>query len=198
MTARRLGRRLRRNERGAALVEFAVVAPVFLLLVLGFMESGYAIYVAAVLNGAVQSAGRSSGLESGHLTQTQIDARVRARVRAVMPDAAVAFSRANYQNFADLGRPEDFNDANHNGVRDARECFSDENGNQQWDDDVGRAGQGGANDVVLYTARVQYRSFIPLAPVLGLPAGHHLSASTTLRNQPFATQPTRQVVQVCS
>jgi hypothetical protein len=178
-------------------VEFAIVAPVFLLLIVGIMEIGYAIYAKSVLNGAVHAAGRSSGLESGQLSQAAIDRRVRERVHAVVPSAALAFNRASYQNFADVGRPEDFDDLNRNREHDPEECFDDENGNEQWDDDVGRTGQGSANDVVVYTVEAEYPGFLPIASAFGLPARWTLTASTTLRNQPFATQATRQVVQVC-
>lgn len=186
-----------RDRRGAAAVEFAIVGPILALMIVGLLEIGHAVYVTAILNGAVQAAGRSSGLESGNLSQRAIDEQVREAITMVVPDASITFRRANYQSFGDVGRPEDFTDANRNGVHDTRECFSDENGNGQWDNDVGRGGQGSASDVVLYTVGVAYPSFVPIGAAFGLPTGHRLSASTTLRNQPFATQPTRQVVQVC-
>lgn len=193
----RVTRRLAADTAGAAVVEFALVAPVFLLLIFGVLEIGHAIYVDAVLHGAVQGAGRSSGLESGHNSQVDIDLSVAEAVRAVVPDATIEFDRSNYQNFADIGRPEDFSDLNRNGQHDDNECFSDENGNGDWDADVGQSGQGSANDVVVYTVDVSYDSFVPVIEAFGLPAGHRLRASTTLRNQPFSTQPTRQAVQVC-
>jgi Flp pilus assembly protein TadG len=197
VSARLLALRLRGDRRGATLVEFAIVAPVFLLLLIGIMETGFAIYAKVVLNGAVAAAGRSSGLESGQLSQAAIDRRVRERVQAVVPNAAFTFTRANYQNFADIGRPEDFSDTNRNGQHDANECFSDENGNGQWDADVGRGGLGGASDVVLYVVQARYPSLLPIASAFGLPQRWSISASTILRTQPFATQSTRQAVQVC-
>jgi Flp pilus assembly protein TadG len=188
---------LARDSSGVSVVEFALVAPVLLLLLFGMLELGYQSYARTVLEGAVQEAGRDSGLESGLTSQRAIDDLVKARITALVPEAAVSFARANYGNFADVNRPEDFTDTNANGRRDATECFTDENDNGAWDGDVGRTGQGGANDVVLYTVRVSYPSFLPIAGPLGLPHDITLSASTILRNQPFATQAARRAVGIC-
>ena len=40
------------DERGATIVEFAIVAPVFLTLLLGIFDFGHAIYAQSVLQGA--------------------------------------------------------------------------------------------------------------------------------------------------
>jgi Flp pilus assembly protein TadG len=189
--------RLARQTDGVSTIEFALVAPVLLLLLFGMLELGYQSYARTVLEGAVQEAGRDSGLESAQPSQRTVDDLVRARITALVPDAAVSFARASDGNFADVNRPEDFTDTNANGRRDATECFTDENDNGAWDSDVGRSGQGGANDIVLYTARMSYPSFFPVAASLGLPSTITLSASTILRNQPFATQAARRAVGIC-
>lgn len=188
---------LRRDASGMAAVEFGLIAPVLLLMIFGMLEMGYRTYVDSILKGAVQAAGRSSGLESGNAGQASIDQMVRDRVLDIVPNAAITFERRNYVNFVDVGRPEDFEDTNGNNEYDVAECFDDENANAQWDSDAGRDGQGSANEVVRFTARVAYPSFIPIAGAFGLSNDNRLSASTTLRNQPFATQPTRQLVQIC-
>jgi hypothetical protein len=54
-----------------------------------------------------------------------------------------------YGSFEDIGRPEPFTDGNRNNRPDPGE-YTDVNGNGQWDDDMGRAGLGGPNDIVLY------------------------------------------------
>ena len=62
----------------------------------------------------------------------------------------------------------------------------------------GRSGVGGANDVVLYTATVSYTSFIPVGAALKISPTTTMKAATILRNQPFATEPSWNAVQVCT
>lgn len=52
-----------RNRRGATLVEFAFVAPVFFLLVLGIFEFGRAMMVQALLTCAAQQGARAGSLD---------------------------------------------------------------------------------------------------------------------------------------
>ncbi len=54
----------RRNRRGAAVVEFAVVAPVFFLLVFGMIEFGRAIMVQQILTNASREGARVAVLDS--------------------------------------------------------------------------------------------------------------------------------------
>lgn len=189
--------RLATDARGAAVVEFAIIIPVLAMLLLGSIEFGLNVYMRAVLEGAMQQAGRNSSLESSQSSQTAIDTFVRDRVQGVLPGATVTFVRENYQSFSNVGRPEDFTDTNGNGIHDATECFQDANGNNTWDADAGRTGIGGANDVVEYTATVTYPSLIPGGRALGLSPTTTIKAQTILRNQPFASQPTWTTTQVC-
>lgn len=53
-------RRLANRRRGAAVVEFAVVAPVFILLVLGVIEVGRGVMVAQSLTSAARCACRKA------------------------------------------------------------------------------------------------------------------------------------------
>lgn len=190
--------RLLREERGATLPEFAMILPTFLLLLVGIFDIGQTIYVRSVLQGAVQQAGRNAGLESGLTNLTAIDNYVRNQMEPVaISNATFNFQRKNYYTFSDVGRPEDFTDTNNNDVYDTNECFVDENGNSQWDDDVGKGGLGGANDVVLYTATVNYDRIFPLWKLINDDEQMSLSATTILRNQPFGSQGVRGPKQIC-
>lgn len=189
-------RALCRNTAGATAVEFAMILPVLLTLVLGGFELGLAQYMRSVLEGAMQQAGRNSSLQSGVSSQGQIDAYVRSQVQAVFPGATVEFARSNYTTFSDVSAPEDFTDGNANGRYDSGECFVDQNGNRRWDADRGATGLGGANDVVLYTATVTYASTLPVRG-LGLSPVQTLTSSTTLRNQPYSSQASRTAEQIC-
>lgn len=188
---------IRQRCEGVTAVEFALVAPIFLMMLLGTFDFGHAVYSRAILQGAVQNAGRDSGLESGAGSLGDIDALVLRQVQHVVPKGAILTSRRNYQNFDDVGKPEDFIDANGNGQYDADECFTDINDNDQWDADRGVAGLGGADDVVLYTATLSYNRITPLWNMLGGSDKATISASTTLRNQPFGDQALREETQIC-
>lgn len=191
-------RTLPRDTAGAAMVEFAIIAPVLLMLLFGTLEFGLNVYLRSVLEGAMQQAGRNSSLQTAQTGQSGIDAAITTQMHNILPNATVAFQRQNYANFAAVGRPEDFTDSNGNGVHDTGECFQDINANATWDADAGRTGIGGANDVVEYTATVSYESWIPVASALGISPTTSIQAKTLLRNQPFATQPSWSTVQVCS
>ena len=190
-------KRLKGDRSGAALIEFAFAAPVLILLIFGSIEVGVNLYLRSVLEGAMQQAGRNSSLELAQAGQTTIDSLVTNRVKSIMPGASVTFTRKNYTAFSDIGRPEDFDDLNANNIYDSTECFDDENENNTWDADVGKDGLGGANDVVLYTALLDYDGLLPDMTGMGAPKFRQITASTTLRNQPFSTQSIRTVKQVC-
>lgn len=192
-------RRLRalvRDQRGGPATEFAIVLPVALTLILGFGDLAYQGYLESVLTGAVQKAGRDSTIQ-GNATQTDsIDQKVINIVKTIAPQATFVSSRENYDNYSEIG-PEPFTDTNHNGIRDAGECYSDVNGNSQWDADPGIAGQGGANDVTLYKMKVTYPRLFPFAWLIGWSAKETISAETILKNQPYATQTVTTTVTIC-
>lgn len=195
---RRRLRLFRRHADGAAAVEFALAAPVLLLVIAGTLELAQAWYVRTVLQSVVNAAGRNSSLQSAQGSTTAIDDRVSHMIHDVMPSATVSFARRSYSDFTSVGQPEDYTDTNKNGQYDAGECFVDMNGNSTWDDDLGKAGLGGANDVVVYTASVSYKQWFGFTKYFGLPMNQRINATTILRNQPFATQTTRTGVQVCT
>jgi Flp pilus assembly pilin Flp len=187
--------RLRRDERGVHAVEFAMILPTFLLLIMGIFDIGFQIYAKSVLVGAIEEAARSSTLESNNASQSAVDQRVRDVVGEVASYATLSFTRTNFRNFSNVGQRETFNDTNGNGVRNAGECYEDRNGNNTWDAiSSGASGQGGADDVVLFRATMSYDRIFPLWRFLGEPQNHSIVVSTVLRNQPFTTQNTAQVI----
>lgn len=190
-------RGLAADRAGAALVEFALIMPVLLLISLGSLEFGLNIYMRSVLEGAMLEAGRNSSLQTGSSNQTAIDQAVTKAVKNIIPNATVTFERDNYPSYSKLNKPEDFTDTNGNGRYDSGECFQDVNNNNTWDSDLGRDGLGGANDIVEYVATVRYPTFVPVGQQLGLATTTTVTAKTVLKNQPFATQPGWGARQIC-
>lgn len=174
------------DSSGISAVEFGVLAPVFITMLLGVLDLGHMMYGKSVLNGAVQEASRSASLETGDTATA--DALIADRIAPVLRQAEVKTSRSSYFDFADIARPEDWNDADGDGTCNEGESFVDENGNGEWDEDIGEAGNGGANDVVVYTVKVTYEPVfrIPFTPKQW--SERTISSTAIRKNQPYAEQ----------
>lgn len=152
---------LHRDEEGATIVEFALVAPVLIFMMMGVFDIGYGVYMRSVIDGAVQEAARDAALESGPSSLSAIDMKVEATIKKLNKNAIVETERKNYLNYSDVSRAESFTDSNGNGVCDNGESFGDENDNGDWDEDVGDDGVGGPRDIVYYTVTVGYNQLFP-------------------------------------
>lgn len=190
----RLRRNLSSDTNGAALVEFGLVAPLFVLLLIGMFEFGMQVYARSLLHGAMQEASRTATLEGADLNLEELDNAVTWQFRNVIPRAEIEFTRTNYVNFSDVLQPEEFTDNNGDGECNNNEPFEDVNGNGSWDADRGRDGQGSARDAVLYQATARYQRMFPLHGLMGWEPDVTVEASTVLRNQPFDTQDERVAV----
>jgi Flp pilus assembly protein TadG len=191
--------RLRKDQKGAALMEFALVAPTFILLVMGGLEAGHSLYVRAVLQGAVQKAARDSALEGSVVggVQASIDTKVRDQIFNAY-NIEPTFSRRYYRSFekAASAQAEPFTDTpasagvagQPNGLCDRGEAFTDNNNNSTWDRDGADAGQGGPEDKVVYTATMSYPTLFGMAGLLGFSNTQTVSASTVVGNQPYGDQ----------
>lgn len=189
MTSLNFLSRLARDRSGATLVEFAFVAPILMILLMGIFDMAHSQYTAAQLNGALQRAGRDLTLESAGGSQADIDALVIARIKTVVPpDANITLQRLSHFDFSDIGEAEEFTDDNGDGICNNGEVFVDSNTNGQWDANRGKDGIGGARDAVLFTATVEYERLFPVAGLIGMSDTMTLKASTALRNQPFDQQ----------
>jgi Flp pilus assembly protein TadG len=189
---RHVPRRLAGDTRGATIIEFAIVAPVMALLLLGGFDTAHSLYVRAALQGIVQKTARDSALETGVASaqQTALDDKVKAGVRAIANNAAITITRRYYRTFSDAAaaQAESWTDTNHNGTCDANEPYQDDNNNSSWDADGGDNGQGGAKDRTLYTVTMTYPRFFPLYKLIGGATTTKISASTVLENQPYGDQ----------
>ncbi len=189
----KLPSRVRGDEEGGTLVEFAVIAPVFFMLLMGIFDFGHTIYIRSVLNGAVQDAARDSALENAAVAGNTdvIDNKVRTAVQNLskgIKDNDIKIERVSYFSFDDVNRPEAFTDSDGDSICNNNEVFEDENANGVWDADIGEDGLGGARDVVVYNLEVTYDRVFPLYRMLGRSQSVTLSSSTVLQNQPYAQQ----------
>jgi len=189
---------LRRDVRGVTAVEFAIIAPALLSVLLGVFDVGYNLYAASVLDGATQKAARDSSIEGAETKGLAIDDKVREAVHNVVPNADVTFARTAYRDYSDIHQPEDFTDVDKDGACDNNEPFEDANGNGIWDSDRGEDTMGGARDAVLYTVTMSYPRAFPLMHLLGFSNTVVSRTQTVLRNQPYATQDRTVKIGQCS
>lgn len=181
--------RLNSDQRGATLVEFAIIAPTFMIMLMGAFDLGHAVYIRAVLNGAIHEAARDSTIEGASSSQAAIDGKVTSVVTKVVGTADLTFTRKSYYDFEDVERAETINEnGTANGVCDSGETFEDENGNSTWDSDVGASGFGGPRDITLYTVNLTYDRLFPLYGLIGMDPEGEMEVSTVLKNQPYGSQ----------
>lgn len=186
---RRLFQRLRGDQQGVSVVEFALISPVLLTMLMGLLDLSYNVYTAQMLQGAVQDAARKSTIEGAGTNSAAIDGVVTTAVRAIAPTATMTFSRKAYNNFGNVNRPEDYDDVNADGTCNNGEPFEDANNNGNWDIDPGQVGFGGARDAVLYQVNINYpRAFPIFAFIPGQGNTFSMTAKVVLRNQPYGTQ----------
>ena len=177
---------LARDARGVTAVEFALVAPVMLMTIMGLFDMGHAQYTRALLEGAIDKASRAATVEGS--STTSIDARVTTVVKQIAPSATLTFNRTTYSDFSDVGMPEDFDDVDKDGTCDNGEPFEDANGNGTYALDRGKTGNGGARDAVLYTVSVSYKRILPIGRLIGQSDTMKMSVTSVLRNQPYGIQ----------
>jgi Flp pilus assembly protein TadG len=196
MSAIRARRRLARDDRGVTLVEFAMILPVLVVLLLGIFELGYRSYVASVLQGALHEGARMATV--GGITQAQIDARVRTRLRSFAHNATITIRTSSYADYAGVRQPERITqDTEPLNQYNAGDCYDDSNGNSRWDADRGAAGLGNADDIVDYEVTITYRRLFPVGGFLGWGDDETIASNTVLRNQPYAAR-VNQTVNRCN
>ena len=83
-------RRWRRREDGQAIVEFALVAPIFLLLVLGVVEFGRAFNVYQTVTDAAREGARTAVIANPTFTLDTVAARINANLNGAALDTASA------------------------------------------------------------------------------------------------------------
>lgn len=176
---------LRRDAKGATIVEFALIVPVMSVLLLGTLDLGYRSYVNSVMQGALHEAARMGTV--GGVTTAAIETRVRDRLQAFSRNATITVTTRSYYDFTGVKTPETITqDTAPIGSYNAGDCFQDYNGNGVYDLDRGRTGMGGAEDVIHFEVTMTYPHIVPVGKLLGWPGNVTVTQNTVLRNQPYA------------
>lgn len=187
---------LGKDSRGATLVEFAFVAPILALTILGLFDLGYKSYVSAVLQGTLHEAARMATV--GDKTNAQIDAAVNTRLGSFSRGSTITVAKKSYSDFTGVKVAEKItSDTVPLNTYNSTDCYEDYNGNGAYDTDRGKSGMGASEDVVNYEITITYPRLFPLTKLMGLPTTDSVRGSTVLRNQPFGARSTSVTVR-CS
>ena len=196
--------RLADDERGVAAIEFAIAAPIVILLLMTLFEMGFVLTAGIFLEAGARSAGRYGITGASRTGQTRDETIREIITRHVCPKALpgeastlcfwsteaggepLQIATAAYTDPRNVGVPEPFSDlAPVNGRYDAGEAYVDVNGNGQWDADMGVASAGGSGDIVLYTVAMPQAVISPLLrAAIGSSTFIHRTR-LIVRNEPF-------------
>lgn len=184
---RRTKLRLMFCDAGQAMVEFALLAPIFLGMLCAILEFSGILFAQTLLEGSAREASRfgiTGGVEVGNSREEAILQIINDNTFGVLDPDELDIETLVYQSFGDIGQPEPYTDENGNGSFDAGEAFNDINGNGAWDEDMGVAGLGGPGDIVIYRLSYDWEIMIPMfRPFFGDEVA--LDASIAVRNEPF-------------
>jgi len=182
-------KRLRDREDGSPAAEFAFVAPIMILLVVGTIEFGMIMFVTILMESGLRDAARYgiTGSEFGKMSRMErIVEIINDRTLGLVDISEADIQILVYPDFGQIGDGEDFVDGNGNGTYDVGETFTDANGNGTWDSDIGQSGPGASGQVVLYRIEYAWNLLTPLAaPLIGENGKFTLSASIAVRNEPY-------------
>jgi Flp pilus assembly protein TadG len=194
-------RNLADAQEGVTIIEFALLLPAFLVMLLGALDIGHTLYMQSVVEGAVQKAARDGTLEtsagSSSTPRDAIDQAVTSQIKQLHKDAQIDITRRFYRTFtqAAMAEAEPFTDSpsgpKQNGVCDGGEAYVDNNNNGTWDADGGNSvNSAGARDNIVFSVSVSYPRLFPIDRLIGGSGSTNVVATTVLANQPYGNQGT--------
>lgn len=183
-------RKLKLEQSGTAALEFALVIPVVIALLVGTFEFAMIAFRTSLLEGGLREAARfgttGSDLAGFATREEAIIAIVNEHSAGLFTVTPLELSTLVYPDFDKIGQAEPYTDSDGNLQYDAGEPFTDVNCNAVWDSDMGLAGAGGGDEVVLYTIDLEIESITGLINHLITDNGKiPLTATTAIRNEPF-------------
>jgi Flp pilus assembly protein TadG len=177
----------RHSERGATAVEFALILPALLFLILGGIEFSLLLFVQTSLEGATFNASRLGKTGYTQATSTREETILSAiddRIGFFLDMNQLNLEARSYDNFSSIGQPEPFVDVNANGVRDITENYTDVNSNGVYDDDMGVASPGVAGEIVVYTVTYPWSIMNPLLHAY-MGDRVEISSKFVVKNEPY-------------
>ncbi|MBB4631379.1 TadE/TadG family type IV pilus assembly protein [Sphingosinicella soli] len=179
-------RRLRRDERGSYIIEFALLSLPMMTLLMGGIELGYLAYAKSNVEGSLREVSRLAA--TGGSTAEELDAILNSKIGQIK-GASAEIERKSYTAFGAVGQPEPpttlIPDGESPGPGD---CFLDINGNGNWDADMGSDGLGNAEDILYYGVTVTYPMIFKLTSSIinGGKDNMTIQANAVIKNEPFS------------
>lgn len=158
------------GESGSAIVEFALVAPLFILVLFAAIQISIVLLVQNALDTAAREASRvgitgqtqSGETRSQHLNSVIVNT-LRIYSGGFIKPGDVKILVKSYADLSDVNNPEPFVDTNGDGKYDPGEPFTDVNGNGVWDADQGVTGSFGlSGQVVEYDISYTWDTVFPI------------------------------------
>jgi Flp pilus assembly protein TadG len=182
--------RFRQDREGTAIIEFAIVAPMLFLLLIGIIEVGLIFFTTIVLEGATNIGsriGRTGYTPTGMTREDYIRSQIVSFSGGYLDPADLQIDMLAYQGFNNINQPEPCHIAVCTEQTTNPSEFDDINGNGHWDPDQGIAGAGNGRAIVLYRVNYDWPIFTPMMRgVLGDPNGNFpIGAIATVRNESF-------------
>ncbi len=181
-------RTLLQDQQGITALEFAMITPVFLLMILGIIEFSMIMYANTILESATNSTSRlgKTGYDPSGVTRQQaILNSINSRAAGLLDTSKITLTTKVYSDFNRIGDPEPCLSPNSppcSGTPGIN--FVDVNGNGAWDNDMGAAGLGSGGDVVVYTVNYPWRVMTPvMSNILGTTM--NITVRSVVRNEPF-------------
>jgi Flp pilus assembly protein TadG len=179
---------LKQSKDGTTAIEFAMLSPVMILFMMGIIEFSLIMFTQAVMESATGSTARTGQTgfteSTGLSREEQLIQSVTERTAGLLEPESITVTLTTYPSFDNVDEPEPFIDANGNGMYNTGETYTDINGNGQWDQDMGAAGAGEANDIVVYTVSYPWEI---MTPIIGGIIGNifEIRARTVVKNEPW-------------
>lgn len=178
-----------RRDDGVTALEFAIVAPVFMLLLFGIVEFALIMMVYNVMEGATASSSRlgKTGYTAAGVTRQQTIINVITdRAGSLINPAQLVVTSKFYKQFDQINDPEPYTDSNGNGTWNAGETYNDINGNGQWDPDMAASGYGSAGDIVVYEVSYPWQISVPIiSSLVGTNGVYTITTHAVVKNEPY-------------
>lgn len=185
------------ETNGAAMIEFAIIAPVFLTILIGIFDVGIMMIIRTSIEEGARAASRygitggaaSSSTRDGSINQVVLNT-IATYSGGIVDTTKVTITVKSYASLSNVGQPEPFVDTNGDGKYEGAgqpggpEPFTDVNGNGKWDADQGLVGSyGTGGQAVEYLISYRWTPYIlRFIPALGTIT---MTGTATVNNEEF-------------